>query len=84
MVNAKEVGMAVRAQAMPGASASAKNRMGLDRKWVAVDLQLMRWRMTSSLPGAALKDFLARIYSGPLAGVELGAFPEAAFAGGHL
>jgi len=29
----------------------------------------------SPLPGIALKDFLARIYSGPLAGVEPGVFP---------
>ena len=78
VVNAKEVGMAVRAQAMPGASASAEKSHGAGSQVGRVDLQLMRWRMTSSLPGAALKDFLARIYSGPLAGVELGAFPEAA------
>jgi ABC-type transport system substrate-binding protein len=76
VVNAKEAGMAVRAQAMPGASAGADKSRAASSQADRVDLQLVRWRMTSALPGVALKDFLARIYSGPLAGVEAGAFPE--------
>lgn len=75
VVNAKEAGIAVRAQAMP--SAGAEKSRGADSKAGRVDVQLVRWRMTSPLPGVALKDFLVRIYSGPLVGVEAGAFPEA-------
>jgi len=78
VVNAKEAGMALRAQAMPGASAGADKSRGAGSQAGHVDMQLVRWRMTSPLPSVALKDFLARIYSGPLAGVEAGAFPEAA------
>jgi peptide/nickel transport system substrate-binding protein len=73
VVNAKEAGIALRAQAMPGASAE-KSR-GASQA-AAVDLQLVRWRMSSPLPGDALKDFLARIYAGPLAGGESAEFPE--------
>jgi ABC-type transport system substrate-binding protein len=75
VVNAKEAGMAVRQQAMPGAGAQ-KSR-GAAGQAPHVDMELVRWRMTSPLPGVALKDFLARIYSGPLAGVQVAAFPEA-------
>jgi ABC-type transport system substrate-binding protein len=78
VVNAKEAGMALRAQAMPGASAGADKSRGAGSQAGHVDMQLVRWRMTSPLPSVALKDFLARIYSRPLAGVEAGAFPEAA------
>ena len=78
VVNAKEAGMAVRAQEMPGASAGAEKSRGAAGQSGHVDVELVRWRMSSPLPGVALKDFLARIYSGPLAGVEAGAFPEAA------
>src|SRR5277367_2516845 len=73
VVNAKEAGIALRAQAMPGASAE-KSR-GASQA-AAVDLHLVRWRMSSPLPGEALKDFLARIYAGPLAGGESAEFPE--------
>jgi ABC-type transport system substrate-binding protein len=76
VVNAKEAGIAVRAQAMPGAGAE-KSR-GAAGQAAHLDVELVRWRMSSRLPEVALKDFLARIYSGPLAGVEAGAFPEAA------
>jgi hypothetical protein len=78
VVNAKEAGMAVRAQAIPVAGASTEKSRGADLRAAHVDVELVRWRMTSSLPGEALRSFLARIYSGPLAGVEAGAFPEAA------
>src|SRR5580658_4377183 len=78
VVNAKEAGMALRAQAMPGASAGAEKSRGAALRAERVDVELVRWRMTSPLPAAALKDFLARIYSGPLAGGEAGAFPESA------
>jgi Bacterial extracellular solute-binding proteins, family 5 Middle len=77
VVNAKEAGMAVRAQAMPGAGAGADKSRGAAGQATHVDVELVRWRMTSPLPGVALKDFLARIHSGPLVGVEAGAFPEA-------
>jgi len=76
VVNAKEAGMALRAQAIPGAGTEKSRGAGLQSG--QVDLQLVRWKMASPLPGAALKDFLARIYAGPLAGVEVDAFPEAA------
>src|SRR5580704_10757497 len=78
VVNAKEAGMSLRAQAMPGASASADKSRAAALRAERVDVELVRWRMTSPLPGVALKDFLARIYSGPLAGVQAAAFPEAA------
>jgi peptide/nickel transport system substrate-binding protein len=74
VVNAKEVGMAVRAQAVAGAG----NSRGAAGQTAHVDVELVRWRMSSPLPGVALKDFLARIYSGPLAGAEAGAFPDGA------
>src|SRR5208282_3475065 len=72
VVNAKEAGMAVRAQAVPVVGASAEKSRGSAVQTAHFDLQLVRWRMMSPLPGIALKDFLARIYSGPLAGVEPG------------
>jgi peptide/nickel transport system substrate-binding protein len=78
VVNAKEAGMAVRAQAMPGASAGADKSRGVAGQATHVDVELVRWRMTSPLPAVALKDFLARIYSGPLAGAQAAALPEAA------
>ena len=77
-VNAKEAGVPVRAQAIPVAGAGAEKSRGVGLSAAHVELQLVRWRMTSPLPAAALKDFLARIYSGPLAGGEAGAFPESA------
>ena len=75
VVNAKEVGMAVRAQAIAGAGAG--NSRGGALQAGHLDVELVRWRMTSPLPGAALRDFFSQIYAGPLAGVEPGAFPEA-------
>jgi ABC-type transport system substrate-binding protein len=78
VVNAKEAGMAVRAQAMPVAGAGAGKSRDAGLPAGHVDANLVRWRMTSSSPDVALKDFLARIYAGPLAGVEAGAFPETA------
>jgi ABC-type transport system substrate-binding protein len=76
VVNAKEAGMAVRAEAIPGAGAG--NSRGAALQAAHVDVRLVRWGMSSSLPGDALRDFLTRIYAGPLAGVEGGSFPEAA------
>jgi len=78
VVNAKETGMAVRAQTIPIAGASTEKSRVAALRAAHVDVELVRWRMTSPLPGEALRSFLARIYSGPLAGVEAGAFPEAA------
>jgi ABC-type transport system substrate-binding protein len=78
VVNAKEAGMAVRAQAMSAASATLRDSRGIGSQTGRVDLQLVRWRMTSPLPADALRDFLSRIYAGPLAGVAAGASPEAA------
>jgi ABC-type transport system substrate-binding protein len=78
VVNAKEAGMAVRAQAIPIAGASTEKSRVAALRAAHVDVELVRWRMTSPLPGDALRDFLTRIYAGPLAGVEAGAFPDAA------
>jgi ABC-type transport system substrate-binding protein len=75
VVNAKEAGMAVRAQAMPVAGAA--NSRGAALRAAHVDVELVRWRMTSPLAGEALKDFLARIYAAAFDAVEAGAFPEA-------
>ncbi len=77
VVNAKEAGMAVRAQVMPAAGAGNVRGAAAGQS-AHVDVELVRWRMTSPLPGVALKDFAARIYAGPLAGVEAAAFPETA------
>ena len=78
VVNAKEAGLALRAQALPAAGARAEKSHGAAGQTARVDVELVRWRMTSRSPDVALKDFLARIYSGPLSGVEAGVFPEAA------
>jgi ABC-type transport system substrate-binding protein len=78
VVNAKEAGVALRAQAIPVAGAGAEKSRGAGSQPGHVDAQLVRWRMASPLPGVALKDFLARIYAGPLAGVEAPAFPQPA------
>jgi ABC-type transport system substrate-binding protein len=78
VVNAKEVGMALRAQALPAAGARVEKSHGAAGQTAHVDVELVRWRMTSRSPDVALKDFLARSYSGPPSGVEAGAFPEAA------
>ena len=75
-VNAKEAGMALRAQAMPGASAGADKSRGAGSQAGHVDMQLVRWRMTSPLPSVALKDFLTRLYSEFLASFGAAAFPE--------
>jgi ABC-type transport system substrate-binding protein len=51
VVNAKEAGMAVRAQAMPDAVNSRSNAL----QTAPVDARLVRWRMASPLPREALK-----------------------------
>jgi len=76
VVNAKEAGMAMRAQGVRAAGAEAEKSRGAALQRGYVDAELVRWRMTSPLPGDALRDFLARINSGTLAGVQPGAFPE--------
>src|SRR3984885_1527215 len=76
VVNAKEAGMSVRAQPIPGAGAQ-KSR-GAAGQAPRVDMELVRWRMTSPLPGVTLKDFLTRIYSEFLASFGAAAFPEIA------
>ena len=73
-VNAKEAGMAVRALAMPGAGAGISR--GAAGRATHVDVELVRWRMSSPLPGVALKDFLTRLYSEFLASFGAAAFPE--------
>jgi ABC-type transport system substrate-binding protein len=76
VVNAKEAGIAVRAQASPVVGVEKSRDAAL--RAAHVDVELMRWRMTSPLPGVALKDFLARINAEPLAGMEARAFPDTA------
>src|SRR5580693_1177647 len=76
VVNAKEAGMSVRAQPIPGAGAQ-KSR-GAAGRATHVDVELVRWRMSSPLPGVALKDFLTRLYSEFLASFGAAAFPEIA------
>jgi ABC-type transport system substrate-binding protein len=51
VVNAKEAGMAVRAQAMPDAVNSRSNAL----QTAPVDARLVRWRMASPLPREALQ-----------------------------
>jgi ABC-type transport system substrate-binding protein len=53
VVNAKEAGMAVRAQARPDAGNSLSTALQTAR----VDARLVRWRMTSPLPREALMGF---------------------------
>jgi ABC-type transport system substrate-binding protein len=71
VVNAKEAGMALRAQALPVAEQSRGAAQA-----PGIDLRLVRWRMSSPLPGDALASFLTRIYGWPLKGVETSAFPR--------
>jgi ABC-type transport system substrate-binding protein len=78
VVNAKEAGMAVRVRAMSAAGAAPPDSRGVDSQSGGVTARLVRWRMSSPSPADALRSLLARIYSGPLAGVEADTFPETA------
>jgi ABC-type transport system substrate-binding protein len=59
VVNAKEAGMAVRAQALPDANAEKSRSAAL--RAARVDMELVRWRMTSPLPGDALRGILLAV-----------------------
>lgn len=66
VVNAREAGIAISAEAKPGvASASAKD-----------GARLIRWRMPSSHPREALMDFVAVL--GPTTGLDTAPLPEGA------
>jgi ABC-type transport system substrate-binding protein len=60
VVNAKEAGMAVRAQAIPDAGAGNSRAVAL--RAAHVDVELVRWRMTSPLPVEALRSILLTVY----------------------
>jgi ABC-type transport system substrate-binding protein len=68
VVNAREAGISLTAQAMPGAAAPGAA--------AAFDAQLIRLRMTSPLPRAALVNFLAIL--GPLAKIDASPLPDPA------
>jgi len=70
VVNAREAGIALTAQAMPGAASPAAAAV--------FDAQLIRLRMTSPLPRAALVNFLGVL--GPLAKIEAAPLPDPAAA----
>jgi len=69
VVNAKEAGISVTAQAIPGAG-SAASKQG------AFDARLMRLRMPSLLPRVALTNFLATL--GPVANIDASPLPDPA------
>jgi len=69
VVNAREAGVSLTAQAIPGEGAAPKVSG-------AVDARLMRLRMTSLLPRAALKSFLATL--GPATKIDASPLPEPA------
>jgi len=69
VVNAKEAGISVTAQGIPGAG-SAASKQG------AFDARLMRLRMTSPLPRVALTNFLATL--GPVAKIDASPLPDPA------
>jgi ABC-type transport system substrate-binding protein len=69
VVNAREAGISVAAQAIPGAGAAAATRS-------ALDVRLMRLRMSSPRPRRALMNFLTAL--GPLAGIDASLLPDPA------
>jgi ABC-type transport system substrate-binding protein len=73
VVNAKEAGMAVRAQAIPAAG-SEKSR-GAALRAAHVDVELVRWRMTSPLPAEALRGILLALDIRTRAGTDEAPFP---------
>jgi peptide/nickel transport system substrate-binding protein len=74
VVNAKEAGMAMRAQGIPGAGAG--NSRGAALQTTHVDARLVRWQMTSPLPGEALKNFLLAVDTNTRTGGDAASFPD--------
>jgi ABC-type transport system substrate-binding protein len=74
VVNAKEAGMAMRAQGIPGAGAG--NSRGAALQTAHVDARLVRWRMTSPLPGEALKSILLAVDTNTRTGGDAAPFPD--------
>jgi ABC-type transport system substrate-binding protein len=69
VVNAREAGISVMAQAIPSARAAATQQAG-------VDARLMRLRMPSPLPRVALMNFLTVL--GPVAKIDASPLPDPA------
>jgi ABC-type transport system substrate-binding protein len=74
VVNAKEAGMAMWAQGIPGAGAG--NSLGAALQTAHVDARLVRWRMTSPLPGEALKSILSAVDTNTRTGGDAAPFPD--------
>ncbi len=76
VVNAKEVRLAMRAQSIPDAAAG--NSRGAALQAAHVDARLVRWRMTSPLPRAALMGFPLGDDTNPLLRLDSVPFPDPA------
>jgi ABC-type transport system substrate-binding protein len=76
VVNAKEAGMAVRAQAIPDAAAG--NSRGAASQTAQLDARLVRWRMTSPLPGEALRSMLFAVNTNTRTGADGTPVPDPA------
>ncbi|MGH9713934.1 MAG: ABC transporter substrate-binding protein [Candidatus Acidiferrales bacterium] len=68
-VNAREAGISLMAQSIPGETAAPAAKLNIDAR-------LMRWRMPSPFPRAALTNFLATL--GPAAGIDASVLPDSA------
>jgi ABC-type transport system substrate-binding protein len=74
VVNAKEAGMVVRAQAVPDAGNSRRTAL----QTAPVDARLVRWRMTSPLPREAFKGILLGDDTNTLTSLDAGPLPDPA------
>ena len=75
VVNAKEAGISITAQAIQN---SAANSAPVRSQASHVDVTLLRWRMPSPRPEDALRDIVLVLNAGPLAGVNSTPFPDSA------
>jgi ABC-type transport system substrate-binding protein len=75
VVNAKEAGISITAQAIQN---SAAKNAPVRSPASHIDATLLRWRMPSPRPEDALRDILLLLYAGPLAGVNSTPFPDSA------
>jgi ABC-type transport system substrate-binding protein len=75
VVNAKEAGISITAQAIQN---SAAKNAPVRSQASHVDVALLRWRMPSPRPEDALRDILLLLYAGPLAGVNSTPSPNSA------
>jgi ABC-type transport system substrate-binding protein len=75
VVNAKEAGISITAQAIQN---SAAKNAPVRSQASHIDATLLRWRMPSPHSEDALRDILLLLHAGPLAGVNSTPFPDSA------